>query len=165
MSWIWAFIRKESAFDARAVSRAHAVGLMQLLPRTAAALVDLPGFDAAHVRQADGAPDLFDPATNIELGAAYLAALSARFGGQLPLVAAAYNAGPGAVAGWLAPSGTVRLDQFVETIPYRETREYVKRLVEGWVRVERLHLGHSLQESLRGVPVRLDVSVRPGVDF
>lgn len=165
--WLWAFIRKESAFDARARSHAHAEGLMQLLPRTAQKLVSRGQVQRAHLRLVGEAPDLMDPATNIELGAAYLAGLSARFSGQLPLVAAAYNAGPAPVIQWLgaAQGAQIRTDLFIETIPFKETREYVKRLYTGLVRVQVLHGALSLEESLRGLPVTLDAQVAPGLDF
>jgi soluble lytic murein transglycosylase len=155
-SEVWAFMLKESAYRPAVVSEAHAVGLMQLLPRTAQALV-LPGEPPA--------PSLFDPSTNIELAARYLDLLGARFDGQLPLVAAAYNAGPESVVSWFRGRPRERLDLFVENIPFRETRDYVKRVVEFAVTYRVVHEGESLSTAVRRLSPTLDLTVRPGVRF
>ncbi len=155
---VWTFIRKESAFAPRAVSRAHAVGLMQLLPRTANAIRAAQGRPEASV-------DLFDPAVNVELGAWYVAALQKRFGGQLPLVAAAYNAGPRSLLGWFGGRASAEVDVFVETIPFKETREYVKRVVETRVTYAWVHEGEDLDRAAARLPTRLDLVVSDGVDF
>ncbi len=155
---VFAFMRKESNFDPDAVSRAHAVGLMQLLPRTARKIEERMGGRRA--------ADLFDPGANIELGTWYVAALQARFAGQLPLVAAAYNAGPEAVVSWTKGRGRrVDTDEFVERIPYRETRGYVKRMAEFRAMYARLYDGARLADAARLVPPELDLEVAPGVDF
>ena len=154
---VQAFMRKESAFDVDAVSPAHAVGLMQLLPRTAARIVDQLGREGP-------APDLFEPAVNIELGTWYVAALQKRFKAQLPLVAAAYNAGPRAVVDW-ARGAPTETDLFVERIPFRETREYVKRMVETQTAYRWIHGRMTLAEAAEVLPVTLDLEVRPGVEF
>ena len=72
---------------------------------------------------------LFAPETNIALGAHYLAELSARFDGALPAAIASYNAGPDAVSGWLSEPSESLTDEWVETIPYDQTRSYVKRVL------------------------------------
>lgn len=156
---IYAFIRKESAFDRDAVSPAHAVGLMQLLPRTAR------GIQSARSDASAPTPDLFDPGTNVELGTWYVFALQARFGGQLPLVAAAYNAGPTSLLGWFRGRASAEADVFVETIPFKETREYVKRMVEARVAYAMVWDGLDLDEAAAVLPLTLDLAVRPGVDF
>lgn len=156
---VWSFIRKESAFDPDAVSPAHAVGLMQLLPRTARAILDARGQSGRSL------PDLFEPAVNIDLGAWYIDALGQRFGGQLPLIAAAYNAGPRSLIGWFGGQRTVPVDRFVDTIPFRETREYVKLLVATRVLYGLVHGGQALDAAAALLPVELDLTVRPGVDF
>jgi soluble lytic murein transglycosylase len=153
---VWAFMLKESAYRPAVVSEAHAVGLMQLLPRTAQALV-APGEPPV--------PPLFDPATNIELAARYLDLLAARFDGQLPLIAAAYNAGPESVVSWFRGRAHERLDLFVENIPFRETRDYVKRVVEFAVTYRVIHEGESLSRAVRRLSPTLDLTVRPGVRF
>ena len=112
---IRAIIKAESNFDPRAVSRAGAIGLMQLMPQTAFRL---------DVR------DMFDPDENVAGGTKYLRQLLDRFHGNLPLALAAYNAGEHAVQGWIAkyPGDD---DQWVENIGFRETRDYVKRVIGG----------------------------------
>src|SRR5262249_31405353 len=117
--WIWAIMRQESRFNPRARSASLAGGAMQLLQSTAARVSAISG-----TREADRE----SPAQAIAVAAWYLRALRARFHGDLALVAAAYNAGPEAVAGWLA-QGHRRLDVFIEQIPSRETRGYVKAVL------------------------------------
>jgi soluble lytic murein transglycosylase-like protein len=114
-----AVMREESRFDPQAVSVARAVGVMQILPATA---------EAVRGRRVD-MQQLMDPAVNIDLGAGYLAAMMRRFGGDLVLALAAYNAGPGVAERW---SRLPRRDPdvFVESIPYAETRAYVQRVVQ-----------------------------------
>ncbi len=118
--WIWAIMRQESRFERRARSQALAGGAMQLLAATSLRIATLTGTPP---------PDREKAGDAIESAAWYLRALSDRFGGELPLVAAAYNGGPNAVAGWVASQGQRHLDVFVEQIPYRETRNYVKAVV------------------------------------
>jgi soluble lytic murein transglycosylase len=129
---IYGVIRQESLYRSDAVSTADARGLMQLLPETARRTARL--FD----RPAPSDAALFEPSVNIVLGAAHLKEMLDRFGGQLPLALAAYNAGPGAVQRWL-PSRAMAPDIWIENIPYNETRTYVLRifwhmLVFAWLR-------------------------------
>jgi soluble lytic murein transglycosylase len=76
-----------------------------------------------------GGDTLYDPVTNIALGTRYLAQMAARFNGSPWLASAAYNAGPNKVDQWLAARGTLAPDLFVATIPFKETREYVARVM------------------------------------
>jgi soluble lytic murein transglycosylase len=130
--WILAVLRQESLFRKDAVSRARARGLMQMRPATAVAVArrwHLP------VPQADSQ---FDPTLDVALGAAYLRELINRYGGQLGLSLAAYNAGPVPIARWLPPR-PMDADVWIENIPYGETRDYVQRIFEHivaftWVR-------------------------------
>ncbi len=154
---VYSFMRKESAFDVDAVSPAHAIGLMQLLPRTGRRIVERTQGELR-------TPDLFNPEVNIALGTWYVSALQARFGGQLPLVAAAYNAGPESVVGWLR-GASKETDIFVERIPFRETRGYVKRMVETQTVYRWVHGGMSLAKAAAVLPTELDTKVAPGVDF
>lgn len=119
--------RQESAFSTTVRSPRGAVGLMQLLPSTARRLVTELGVEARADR-------LDDPRENLVLGASYLAALLERFGRNPCLAAAAYNAGPGAVLGWLEDPlrKELPLDAWVEAIPWRETRNYVKVVIGNW---------------------------------
>ena len=121
--WIWAIMRTESVYRPDVISPVGARGLMQLMPLTARNLYKLRG---------EAIPDGFDllnPETNVRLGGQYLARLMQKFNGQLPLVAAAYNAGPHRVEGWLVSFGHLETDEFVEHIPFLETRNYVKKVV------------------------------------
>jgi soluble lytic murein transglycosylase len=130
--WILAVMRQESLFRKDAVSRADARGVMQMLPATAAAVAR-----RWHIAS-PGREGLYDPAIAIPLGAAHLRELLDRYGGQLTLSLAAYNAGPAAVAHWL-PRTTMDADVWIENIPYNETRGYVQHILEhivafAWVR-------------------------------
>jgi soluble lytic murein transglycosylase len=121
--WILAVIRQESLFRKDAVSRADARGLMQMQPATAAAVArrwHLP---------APSRDSLFDPAVAVRLGAAYVRELLDRYGNQLDLSLAAYNAGPISVARWLPPE-SLDADIWIENIPYGETRGYVQHVLE-----------------------------------
>jgi soluble lytic murein transglycosylase-like protein len=147
------FIYKESAFAPRAVSHAYAMGLMQLLEKTAKSL---------HPERSE--PDLLDPQTNIQLGAEYLAALASRYHDQLPLMAAAYNAGPKNLNTWLIKADR-KLDLFVERIPFREAREYVKKLTAIYCTYQFIYGQQSLNHCASQLPLTLNISVNPGVEF
>jgi soluble lytic murein transglycosylase len=116
-------IREESRFDPRAISPANAYGLMQLLPGTARGAARLAGVPAP------GIQGLFDPDTNILLGSVVLQELWVRYN-RVDLALAAYNAGPGAVGQWQAQRGGLDPEAFVEEIPYLETRNYVKTVMQ-----------------------------------
>ncbi len=118
---VLAVIREESRFDPRAASPAGAIGLMQLLPSTAA------GLTRGTVTRAE----LRDPEVSIRTGVAYLSRALHAFGGDRYLALAAYNAGPGA-ARRLARRRGSDLDLWVETIPISETRGYVQRVLESY---------------------------------
>jgi soluble lytic murein transglycosylase len=124
--------RQESAFNAAAVSSSGALGLMQLLPGTArdvAAKLGVPFIQDKLTR---------DPAYNVQLGSQYLSDMLGRFGGSYEIALAAYNAGPNRVARWLETMGDPRngkidMVDWIEMIPFRETRNYVQRIMEGVV--------------------------------
>jgi soluble lytic murein transglycosylase len=128
--WLYGVLRQESLYDPRARSGADALGLLQLLPETARAVArrnDLP------IPTRD---DLFDPPTNVRLGAAYLREQADTFGGRFILALGAYNAGPNAVRRWM-PSAPMEADVWIENIPFNETRNYIQRIlwhttVYGW---------------------------------
>lgn len=121
-AWIAAEIRAESIFNPRARSSANALGLMQLLPGTAAAVARRIGLAYS------GAQSLYEPATNIALGSAYLRQMEDKYAATYQAIAA-YNAGPGPVARWLSQRGGLDPDLWIETITYKETREYVARVL------------------------------------
>lgn len=116
-------MREESLFQRTAKSRVGAMGLMQLMPATAAMLKknDLPDVQISS--------NLTDPESNIILGSTYLKKMNTYFQNQLPLAIMAYNAGPGNVNKWLRKFGEKELDEFIEEIPFQETKGYVKRVM------------------------------------
>ena len=121
-AWVAAEIRAESTFNPRARSPANARGLMQVLPTTGAAVARRLGLPWG------GAESLYDPAINIPLGTAYLREKEQMYG--KPYVAiAAYNAGPTPTSRWLSQRPAHDPDLWIETISYRETREYVARIL------------------------------------
>jgi soluble lytic murein transglycosylase len=122
-AWAYGILRAESAWMSDAHSGADARGLMQLLPDTGAAVARRHGLAWG------GGDTLYDPAINIALGTRYLAELAARFGGSPWLASAAYNAGPNRVDQWLAARNALAPDLFLATIPFKETREYVARVM------------------------------------
>ncbi len=119
-------MRQESVYRQWALSPTGAIGLMQVMPRTGSKVAALMG-DASYSPEV-----LEDPSTNVRYGVWYLSRLMERFGGAWPLAVASYNGGPHNVSAWLRPWGdTIRMDDFVEQIPFGETRDYVKK-VTGW---------------------------------
>nr|WP_207160394.1 lytic transglycosylase domain-containing protein [Rhodospirillum rubrum] len=136
-------IRQESNFDRAARSAVGALGLMQLMPGTARTVSGQEGlaFDQALLTR--------DPLYNVRLGARYFGDLLKRFDGSVVLAAAAYNAGPGRPTEWIARNGDPRaMDladaiDWIEMIPYRETRNYVQRVIEGML-VYQVRLGQTL---------------------
>lgn len=121
-AWIAAKIRAESTFNPNARSPADARGLMQVLPSTGAAVARRNGIAW------NGAGSLYDPVTNIRIGTAYMAQRREQYG--VPYIAsAAYNAGPAPTARWQTQRGGMDPDIWIETISYRETREYVARVM------------------------------------
>ena len=127
---VYGLMKQESLFDPRAVSPAFAYGLMQLLPRTAQRVAGNPDI---------GGEDLFDPALNIRLGSAYLAELSRRFDGDAVFMLAGYNAGESAADTWRARYGKLEIDELIERITYRETRDYVKKVLANYRNYLRLY--------------------------
>lgn len=126
-------IRQESAFNPSAISSAHALGLMQLLPsvgRTMARQVGLRRFQAS---------DLLKPKINIELGTRYLSQLVAQFNGHPEYAFAAYNAGTNRVTAWQSSVSSDAIEVFVESIPFTETRDYVEAIVRNEAMYRLLH--------------------------
>ena len=125
-------IRQESVFNPRAKSHANAYGLMQLLIPTARATARKYGSNATI-----SADTLFQPPVNIELGTAYMRDQFDKFG-RIEYVAVAYNAGPGRVSPWRA-SLPLEIDEFVEAIPFRETKGYVQGVIRNSAQYRRLY--------------------------
>ncbi len=122
---IMALIREESRFDPEASSIAGASGLMQLMPATAQRMRRKLNMDAGDDF------DIYSVKANISLGTHYLSLLIREFK-EIPLAIAAYNAGERAVRKWLAGSKHRDIEEFIEDIPYRETRKYVKKVLRSY---------------------------------
>ncbi|WP_460712590.1 lytic transglycosylase domain-containing protein [Lysobacter terrae] len=122
-AWVAGEIRAESVFDPRARSGANAMGLMQILPGTGATVARDLGLSWG------GADSLYDPDTNITLGSAYLRQLLDKYGGQPYQAIAGYNAGPTPLERWQSQRPGMDPDFWVETISYKETRDYVARVM------------------------------------
>jgi len=125
-------IRQESEFDPLALSRANAMGLMQILPGVGQQLAKsekIKGFNSSM---------LFDPNTNIQLGTRYFKDLLKRYDGHVEYALAAYNAGPDRVEDW-RKSNYRDIHEFVESIPFTETREYVEAIVRNQAVYQRLY--------------------------
>jgi soluble lytic murein transglycosylase len=125
-------IRQESSFDIGAISPSGARGLMQLMPFTAQAVAKQIGTATSLVSLTA------DPAHNMRLGTTYFREMLDRFDNSLPLAIAAYNAGPHRVDQWLPENGDPRVGpidmiDWIELIPFNETRNYVQRVLENVV--------------------------------
>lgn len=125
---ILALTRQESEFNPRAISPSNAIGMMQLLPSTAKEVAKKSGIPYSRNR-------LFEPQFNMELGSIYFTRLLEKFDGSYILAAAGYNAGPGRVNQWVKRFGYPGSDyhkaiNWVEMIPFEETRNYVQRVLE-----------------------------------
>lgn len=129
--FVAAVIREESSYDPRARSWVGAIGLMQLMPATASRVARESGLPLP-------AGGLSEPEVNIPLGVHYLAGLRGRFGEPL-LAVAGYNAGPHPVERWWAGRRTDDLEEFVEAIPFDETRRFVKRVLTSWWHYHQLY--------------------------
>jgi soluble lytic murein transglycosylase len=116
-------IRQESEFNAGVVSHANAWGLMQLLPSVGKAMAKKEGLKGFNSNQ------LLNPTVNLQLGTRNLRLVLDRFGGQQEYALAAYNAGDVPVRQWMAAGSYQDIAEFVESIPYTETREYVQAIL------------------------------------
>lgn len=124
-SLVLALIREESFFRSDARSPANAYGLMQLLQGTARQVADGSGLKVM-------ARDLYDPEINVRLGLEYLKTLLERYDGRLYLALAAYNAGPHRVDQWRRDFPLADEEEFIEMIPFSETRNYVKNILRNY---------------------------------
>ncbi|MBI2360421.1 MAG: tetratricopeptide repeat protein [Deltaproteobacteria bacterium] len=131
-----ALIRQESMFDPKAVSPASAYGLMQLLPSTAARVARRFSVDSVTAQR------LFEPELNLRLGSLHLKELLEQFPESLPKAIAAYNAGKNAVERWEKEIAAPDEEEFVERIPYGETRLYVNLVLRNYRIYARLYSSH-----------------------
>jgi len=152
LSWPLAIARQESAFMARANSAVGARGLMQLMPGTAKLQAKQSQVLYHQTSQ------LYTPAYNIKLGTGYLDKMLAQFDNNLAVAAAAYNAGPHRVKHWVTRQ--LPQAQWVETIPYRETREYVKNVLAYSVIYQQKLSQHASLPSLAIIPERMAINAK-----
>lgn len=142
-TWIHAISRQESQFSQNAMSRTGARGLMQLMPGTAAEQAKRLGLPSSTQALID------DPMYNTTLGNAYFQRLVTSYRGSYPLAIAAYNAGPGNVNKWIASRGDPRQPggpewvDWIEKIPFSETRSYVAHVLENAVTYEAMYPDHA----------------------
>ncbi|MEM9433832.1 MAG: lytic transglycosylase domain-containing protein [Pseudomonadota bacterium] len=134
-TWALSIARRESEFDPVVTSPAGARGLMQLMPRTAEEMAKLSDQTYSRARL------LTDPDYNASLGATYLSEMSKRYGGNPILISVAYNAGPSRADRWSSIFGNPRradvdVIDWIEYIPFRETRNYVMRVTESFAPYE-----------------------------
>ena len=123
--FIMALVKEESHFDEHAKSATNAAGLMQLMPNTANYMISKLGIDIPVLA------DIENPRTNLYLGCNYLKYLKDRFNDDL-LLTAAYNGGEGSVNKWVKKYSTNDYDEFIENIPFDETRIYVKKVFRSY---------------------------------
>ena len=121
-------IRQESLFDAQVQSRAGAIGLMQIMPETGRLLYANSKIDGPYSTDI-----LFDPETNIQLGTQYISQLNRKFNENGAHILISYNAGPHMLKKWLKRFSHLNdPDVFIESIPYPETRKYVKKVLRNY---------------------------------
>ena len=147
---VTAVMREESAYNPSAVSVAGALGLMQIMPQTGqkiAAQLDAQPFNRDR---------LFEPCYNIRVGSWYLRHLVEKFGNNLAYVIAAYNAGPEVVSRWVQQAAGKDQDEFIESIPYTETRNYVKKVLRSYGEYKRIFEAEGARAALTG-------SAEPGI--
>lgn len=159
-AYVYGLIRQESRFVTDARSGVGASGLMQVMPATArwtARRIGLTDFRPAQINERD---------TNIQIGTAYLKFALDDFEGSMPLAAAAYNAGPGRARAW-REGPTLPGDQWAETIPFEETRDYVKRVLANTTLYAALLSGQpqSLRQRLGTVGPRSASAPPPNTDL
>ncbi len=155
---IYGIMRQESAFNPRARSHADAFGLMQMLPEVAR--LKAQDLDVAFAK----AEDLYDPYTNIQLGSAFIKDLWDRNSGQFILAVASYNASEGAIQGWLQTRYNGDSLEFIEDIPYEETRGYVRLVMRNFIFYQVMESDGKRvefpEELLRLNPVRAEVDTQ-----
>lgn len=141
-SLVWAIMREESAFKVEVKSSAKAYGLMQLIVPTAKLMANGEGVTPSE-------RTLVDPAVNVALGTKLLGVLRKSYAANPILAIPAYNAGGGAVNRWLEQRKGMPFELWVESIPYDETRGYLKRVTTSWIAYARLYAPDELAQLLQ----------------
>ena len=155
-AWMYAIVRQESAFIADARSPAGALGLMQIMPGTGRKI------GRSLEKPLKNRDQLLDADISLEFGSTYLRILLDQLNGHPVLAAAAYNAGPHRVERWRPAERNVAADLWIENIPYRETREYVRRVI-AYTAIYEQRLGRKrvrLSERLAPIPSRATTLAR-----
>ena len=140
-NYLYSIMRKESGFDPHDISYADAQGLLQMIPATTirvASVMGLP-YDASR---------LYEPIFNVQVGSWYIGHLLSKFGTQIPIGAGSFNCGPKPVMRWLEQNGDRSIDEFVELVPYEQTREYMKKVTENFARYTYLYEGTIYEQPL-----------------
>ena len=130
---IYSLIREESHFDKEAVSVSDARGLMQLLPSTALETAPKAGLSNFQASQ------LFSPDINLELGCYYLSWLLEIFEGNFAISLAGYNGGPTSAKTWQEKNGALDVDEFIEEIPFEQSRNYAKKIIRSYAAYEAVY--------------------------
>ncbi len=155
--FVWAIMRAESQYRQDVQSPVGAMGLMQIMPFTARRISDLLGDKTFEV------PMLLQPQVNIRYGTRYLQRLLEKFSGSVPLSAASYNAGPHRVNAWLKSFGLLDMDEFIEHIPFVETRNYVKKVSRNFQIYSMLYKPNPATQGRNLAWLVKPVGVKPGV--
>ncbi len=154
-------IRQETIFDPNARSHANAYGLMQLLVPTARSMARK--YSSTSASSIYGST-LYDPGLNIELGTAYMREQLSKYG-RIEYMSVAYNAGPGRVVRWRNEL-PLQMDEFVEEIPFRETRGYVKGIIRNSAQYRRLYdLNGNFKPNVGTRPLRGQIDSKPSEQF
>ncbi len=135
-AWVYAIIRRESAFNIKARSRSGALGLMQLMPKTGKYIANIQN------TRLKSKKELLNANLNIQLGTAYMKYVLDKLDGNAVLAIAAYNAGPNRIKNWIPEHKSVPADIWLETLPIRETRKYLRAVLAYTAVYEKL-LGHT----------------------
>jgi len=130
---VWSVIRQESLYDASAVSPAGALGLMQVTPQ-ASGLVGISGRPSKNVLS-----QILNPQNNLAIGTKILAKNLGSFDGKVVPAVASYNADIRKVRSWVQKNSRLKSDEFIESIPYQETRTYVKKVLAGYRTYRMVH--------------------------
>jgi soluble lytic murein transglycosylase len=132
--YLYSIMRKESGFNPHDLSYADAQGLLQMIPATTQRVAKALNLPYAAGR-------LYEPEFNIMTGSWYIGHLLQKFKGQIPIGAGSFNSGPRPVMKWLDQNGARPIDEFVELVPYMQTREYMKKVTENYARYVYLYQG------------------------
>jgi len=147
LSVIYGVMRRESLFDPLAKSKVGALGLMQLMPSTARGVAKSLGL------KKPVQSDILNIDNNIRLGTSYFKSVLKRFDDNVSLATAAYNAGPGNVKKWLPENESLPADLWVETVPFKETRNYIQAVL-AYATIFDKHLGKEVNISSRMIDVK-----------